>query len=429
LRDRRAPCGEEPADSDADGIAAIVHAALHGPAEVSAGATLMIRADIDVEDAVEELVVRVREVAGARYVPGSTSLDARALLDRAGMSPLAGGGLLLRSIPAGMRVTAAWTLLADPAVCDEALIVEATLAVDGREQSCEPIAVHVRGRDAFAAQPGGLPYHVDACVITAELPGAPPDATLVMESFEPPEADTLLDEPRRMIDSLSPSQTSLPCDEAFTFSSRLEADRLGEVARLLDADGGGLVPHVLALRSLLPDRETSDDPRIAAALDGMRHALRDVFDRLFVKLRIPGFDVVSDDVDDIVLRSALIGLFERLLDASPGSDRCDGAAVRITRERVRELLAAFADAPYGSPAMLRALVALMPTRCEFDPVLSAALARYACALDDVLARYEGVPLELFDDALARASDRALDDARTGLVVALRGRAAFAEVAC
>jgi hypothetical protein len=157
--------------------------------------------------------------------------------------------------------------------------------------------------------------------------------------------------------------------------------------------------------------------------------LRDVFDRLFVKLRIPGFDVVSDDVDDIVLRSAMIGLFERLLGATPGPGDCDGAVARITRERVRELLAAFADAPYGSPAMLRVLVALLPTRCECDPALSAALARYACALDDVLARYESVPLELFDDALARASDRALDDARAALVSALRGRAAFAELAC
>ena len=107
----------------------------------------------------------------------------------------------------------------------------------------------------------------------------------------------------------------------------------------------------------------------------------------------------------------------------------DGATVRITRERVRELLAALAGAPYGDPAVLRALVALLPTRCERDPLLSAALARYACAFDDVLARYDGVPLELFDDALARASDRALDDARAALAAALRGRAALTEVAC
>jgi hypothetical protein len=197
----------------------------------------------------------------------------------------------------------------------------------------------------------------------------------------------------------------------------------------LETAGGGLVAHIFALRSFFPDEETSGDPRVAAALDGVRCALGDVFDRLFVKLRIPGFDMASDDVDDVVLRSAMICLFERLLDASPGEDRCAGATVRITRGRVHELLAAFADAPHGAPAMLRALVALLPARCESDPWLGIAIARYACALDEVLARYESAPLEIFDDALARASDRALDDARAALAVALRGPAALAELTC
>src|SRR6202011_5958178 len=113
----------------------------------------------------------------------------------------------------------------------------------------------------------------------------------------------------------------------------------------------------LALRNLLPDGETSGHRGIASALDGVRCALNDVFDRLFVKLRIPGFDVASDDVDDVVLRSAMIALFERLLDAPGGGEHYGGATVRIARERVQELLAAFTDAPYGAPAMLRALVA------------------------------------------------------------------------
>ncbi|HWT06645.1 MAG TPA: hypothetical protein VN224_12865, partial [Xanthomonadales bacterium] len=396
---------------------AVVHAALHGPDEVSAGATFTMRVDIDVEDPVELLAVRVREAAGARYVPGSTSLDARSLLDRAGTSPLAGDGLLLRSISQGTRVTAAWTLLADPLLCDEALIVEAALDVDGEERPCEAIAVHVRGRDAFAAQPAGLPYHVDACVIDV---GSPAVASGVNRESNAIEA------------SLCSPQTSSTGDDAFTFELRFRPGRLDGIARLLDAAGSGLIANLLAVRMFLPDGETSGDLGVASALDGVRCVLHDVFDRLFVKLRIPGFAVASDDVDDVVLRSAMIGLFERLLGASPGDDRrggCDGVTVRITRERVRELLAAFADAPYGAPAMLRALVALLPTRCERDPALGTALARYAIALDDALARYEGVPLELFDDALARASDRVLDDARAALAAASSDRGAFAGLAC
>jgi hypothetical protein len=412
VRDRPAPCCDDAADADAARLPAVVHAALHGPDEVSAGAPFTVRADIDVEDPVEMLTVRVREVAGARYVPGSTSLDKRALLDRAGTAPLAGDGLLLRSVCAGTRVTAAWTLLADPLVCDEALIVEAVLDVDGEERECEAIAVRVRGRDAFAAQPAGLPYHVEACVVEVGSPAI---------AFDDSQCET---------PPVRPPQTSgNGDDDAFTFGLQLDAGRLDAVVRLLGAAGSGLVTHVLALRVFLPDGETSGDPDVASALDGVRCTLRDVLDRLFVKLRIPGFDVASDDVDDVVLRSAMIGLFERLHGAAPGDDRCEGATVRITRERVRELLTAFADAPYGAPAMLRALVALLPTRCEREPSLGTALARYAITLDDVLARYEGVPLELFDDALARASDRALDDARAALAAALRGCGALAELAC
>ena len=358
------------------------------------------------------LAVRVADVAGATYVCGSTSLDGRLLLDRAGTSPLAGAGLLLRNVPAGTRVTAAWTLLADPSVCDEALVVDAVLDVNGEERPFESVAVHARGRDSFVPQPGGLAYHVDACVVDA----ASPDAVAVLDAQPAgPTAD-------------SPEPFAIH-DDAFTFGLRLEPSRLHTAARLLDIVGNGLVAHLFALRSFFPDDETSGDPRVSAALDGVRCALHDVFDRLFVKLRIPGFDVAADDVDDVVLRSAMIGLFERLLDASPGDGRCDGATARITRGRVLELLVAFADAPHGAPAMLRALVALLPARCESDPLLGIAVARYACALDDVLARYDHAPLEIFDDALARGSDRALDDARAALAVELRGRTALAELTC
>lgn len=411
VRERCAPCDDEPPEFDAAGMPANVQAALHGPDEVSAGAPFTVSADIDVEDSVETLALRVRDVAGAAYVPGSTVLGGCAVLDRTGCSPLAGDGLLLRGVPAGTRVTAAWTLLADPSACDEALIVEAVLDIDGRERPCDAIAVHVRGRDAFAPQSAGLPYHVDACVIDAVSSVVAPDISGESRSIEAPDTGGFIAR-----------------DDAFTFGLRLDAGRLDEVARRLNA-AGGLVAHILALRMLLPDGETSGDPGVAAALDGVRFALGDVLDRLFVKLRIPGFAIASDDVDDVVLRSAMIGLFEKLLDAPPGDDRCDGASARITRERVRELLATFVDAPFGSPAMLRALVALLPAHCDFDPSLGAALARYAIALDDVLARYEGVPLELFDDALARASDRALDDAGMALTAALRGYAQFAELAC
>ena len=435
VRDLLATCCDDAADIDEETLPAVVHAALHGPEDVSAGAAFSLHLDIDVEDPVAALGVRVREVPGARYVCGSTSLDGRSLLDRSGSSPLAGDGLLLRNVPPGTRVTAVWTLLADPSVCDEALIVEAVLDVDRDARPCEAIAVRVRGRDAFAAQPAGLPYHVDACVVDAVAPvvvSAVASEVAGHRGADVPDVASFREDTNALpfeTSSLGPQHIGPSDDDAFTFGLRLAGARLDEIARTLRTAGSGLVAHVIALRALLPDGETSGDPRVASALDGVRCAVGDVLDRLFVKLRIPGFDVASDDVDDVVVRSAMTALFEQLLVAPPGEDRCDGATVRITRERVRELLTAFAGAPYGAPAMLRALAALLPTRCEGDPALGSAFARYAIALDDAFARYDGVPLELFDDALARASDRALDDARTALAAALSDRTAFAELTC
>ncbi|HEY0382810.1 MAG TPA: hypothetical protein VGC72_11460 [Candidatus Elarobacter sp.] len=443
VRDRREACCDDAA-SDAERMPAIVHSALHAPDEVSTGVPFAIRVDIDVEDAVETLVVRTPVVAGAAYVPGSTSLDGRRLVDRAGGSPLAGDGLALRSVPAGSRVTAGWTLIADPAVCDEALIVNAAFNVDREDRVCEPVAVTVRGRDAFAAQSAGFGYHVDALVIEKD----PPPAEPAPEEAETPASDprpaaTPLFLPTPPFVALTPSHAVTAGEpvegpplrrasgsDAFSFRLRVDSDRLDDVTRLLNGTtGNGLVPDLFALRAFFPDDESSDDSVVASALDRVRRALHDVLDRLFVKLRIPGFAIAADDVDDVELRHAMTELFERLLVASSGAERCDGATVRITRERIGELLAGIAGTPYGAPAALRALVAFVPTRCETDPALSAALARYSCALDDVLARYEGVPLELFDDALARASDRALDDARLALATTLHARAAFTEVAC
>jgi hypothetical protein len=193
-------------------------------------------------------------------------------------------------------------------------------------------------------------------------------------------------------------------DESRVFepSMRLDGERLSDVGRLfINARCEGLVRHLFVLRFFFPDA-VGAGADAEAVLDSVRGALRDVFDRLFVKLRIPGFDVSSDDLEDVELRQAAIALFERLSLFSAD-------AVRV--------LPLLGDAPYGSPNVLRALVGLLSVRCEEAPP------------DGVLARYEGLPLELFDDALAHLGDRALDDARDALVDELRPHVAPVALAC
>ena len=166
---------------------------------------------------------------------------------------------------------------------------------------------------------------------------------------------------------------------------------------------------MLALRALFP--ESGDDmaaPASHAELDEVGHALRDVFDRLFVKLRIPGFVVAADDLEDPRLREAILAL----------GDACAPEPGR----------AALANAPLGAPVALRALLAAIPAPLRDAPVDAAASA-YQRSMDGMLASYEDLPLAVFDEALARGRDAALDEARAVLLAAIDQHLATRAVAC
>jgi hypothetical protein len=67
------------------------------------------------------------------------------------------------------------------------------------------------------------------------------------------------------------------------------------------------------------------------------------------------------------------------------------------------------------------LTALLPTRCDDEPLLSATLRRYVRALDDAFAGCAELPREAYDRALAAGRHTSLDDARAALTAALRAR--------
>jgi len=366
---------ETETDDDAGGfgerVTPAVHAALRAPHEVVAGGPLAVRLDVDVEDPLDRLTIHVPELEAARYIAGSTSVGGCAILDGAGGSPLHGDGLVLRGVPPATRVTIGWSLLVGTAPV-ESLAIGVELDADGHRSALAPLAVRVRSADAFATRPSELTYHVDACALATQI--------------DAPEHGAAIDEP-------------LPDDKPAILpasSMRLQTPRWEDIARLLHGVRcGGLVLHVLALRAFFPESDDSGTGVASAARDAVGHALRDVFDRLFVKLRIPGFVVGAGDLEDGRLRRALIALVDP-----------DG-----TNERH----AALPGTPLGAPAALRTLLATIPLP-EGDAELGAAVEEYLRALDIALASYEALPLELFDDALARGRDAALDDARATLLV-------------
>jgi hypothetical protein len=412
-----------------------LHAALRAAEEIVAGTVVAVRLDADVEEALDRLVVRVPDVAGARYVPGSCSVGGCALIDGPAGSPLHGGGVVLRAIPAATRVTVCWSLLVDP-TATEALAIGAELDAGDRCYELAPLTVCVRRPSPFAARPASLAYHVEACAVPQHLDSgivARDDARDVArgdacdderdDSFETArsggagdgrrEGDRSGADDRGNADShggdrgfgLHDADPALPVMEPpsgdlVTPVAQVaqRAPRWDEIARLLQGvRSGGLVPHVLALRPFFPEALADPATPAQAAFDSAGHALRDVFDRLFVKLRIPGFAVAADDVEDARLRTALLALAEA--EAIPASR------------------AELAGVPLGAPVALRALVAAIPPPAGDTPAGRAAGA-YLRALDAMLASYADLPIAVFDEALARGREDALDDARRELLIAI-----------
>lgn len=400
-----------------DRLPAAFYARLGAPRDVVAGAAFAVRLEIDVEDSVDRLTIQVPAITGFRYAAGSASLDGRTLLDRcdsaaqASSSPLDGEGLILRDVPAGTRLTAEWSLIADEPLDDASL--RASVGADGEVRCVASAGIAVRERDVFAAQRAGLPYHVETCVvIPRSQDDIQPQAIAEVRTCAPL-GDAAEPLARETVEaSCSSRETPAP-----RYTLRLDRRRTEEIARLRHGtETDGLVGHLFALRFFFPDGDCAGNAGITAALQTLEPAVRDTFDRLYVKLRIPGFAVSSDDVEDRAVRDALLGLYETMLAAAPD-------------EGLRRTLAACAEASYGAPIVLRALVALIPRRCDDDPAFGDALAAYAALLDGALSRYQGLPLEIFDDALAHGRDGALDEAREQVFAALRASLAPLEVAC
>jgi hypothetical protein len=412
-----------------------VRAVLVAPSDVMAGAPFGVTLMVDAVDAMERLTIRVPAPRAAPYVAASTVLDGCVLLDRAGSSPLHGEGLTLHDLRGSTHLAVTWTMLAAAAADVLELELTASLDADGTSIRIEPVTVTLFAGAMFSVRPAGLPYHVDARAVdavrdVAQVAFGAHDGAERMDSalaatdhdsgisallrdigLGPPFRDAGLAMGRPQTGG-SPEGASSSEDEPGRpmFELRLDGDRVEEIARSMrGASANTLISHVVALRALLPCVEvrssTATDPAssndtgsIARALGEAVDATRDVFDRLFVKLRIPGFGVTASDLEDPAMRRALVVLFRTI-----GEDAS---------------IAAFAGAPLGSAETLRALVGLVPTRCNAEPLLGAALHFYASALDEALAHFSSTSGDFYELALARDAGFMLADARDAVASAL-----------
>ena len=383
-----------------------VSAQLHASAAARSGERLDVRLRITGAGAVQTLRVRPRPAAQAVYVAGSTGVNGHAVVDGVEGPPLfTRDGLALHDIPAGTFVEIAWSLL--PRTPGE-LIVAVDVDANGSSVEVEPLTVAIADAPPFGARPSGLPFHIDATTvgdfsITAPFAGEAavlpaPAATTGIDALpaapDPsgPEAWTLAPP-----DAHGDETSAFPASTlTVTAWLTLDAARAAAIVRVLrGARGPGMISHVPSLAVLFPNAIASGDEALDATFAGASEAIRGMYERLFVKLRIPGYDVTPTDLEDASTRHELLALFERLGRGSgePESalDTRAGVYVRVDRRRLLAARTALAEAPLGGPQTLAAIAALLP---RFGPG-DAAVA---------VGAYAGELATTFDAACAFSRD-------------------------
>jgi uncharacterized repeat protein (TIGR01451 family) len=203
------------------------------------------------------------------------------------------------------------------------------------------------------------------------------------------------------------------------------------VAFLEQSDYGGLVTHLFAIRTLLPNAFIDTNGNVAAALAAERESLRGVVDRLFIKMRMPRYALTGKDLEDRASRQALIELVEALRDAEPVDAAGPGDAAivlegELDTERLTRNLAALDADPLGSARPWVVLAEMLPSRFVRPPG-GDALETYRTLLIATFNNVAALPSEEFHRVLGGTQNAALDAAlgavRTSLRAALEASVA------
>jgi hypothetical protein len=360
-----------------------------------AGQRLDIRLRCVAAGALETLRIRPRPHSGAVYVAGSTSVNGYAIVDGVDGPPLLlGDGLALHDVPAGTVAEIAWSLL--PRTPGD-LLVSVEVEANGVPVELDDARVRIGDAVPFGARPNALPFHIDAATV-ADAPASPIE----------------LDLPA----TLPPSLPSAPSAGAtFVLQHALDDARIAAIRRVLRGSRGpGIVSHFPAIAVLLPTA-IGADPAVNVALGRATDAIRGVYERLFVKLRIPGYDVTPFDLEDNAARRELMGFYRRVAEHGPALPPYGSADLRVTI--TASLLAAtcdaLTDAPLGGPVTLAAIGALLPRGGVGD---LAPVGAYVDLLAAELAETRALTGDAFRSYVTGHRAPSLDAARDAALTAL-----------
>ena len=385
-----------------------VDAALIVAEAIRVGQRLDVRLRCAAAGALESLCVRPRPHSGAVYVAGSTTVNGYAIVDGVDGAPLLlGEGLALYDIPAATNVEIAWSLL--PRTPGDLLVA---VDVKANGAAVDVADAHVRIGDAmpFGPRPNALPFHIDAATVAD--PTAAPAA-----SPEAPAAPFDVRAEARLLERARATVPSLPAvGGTFVLQHALDPARIAAIHRvLIGSRGPGIVGHLPAIAVLLPTG-IGADPAVNDALDAAANAIRGVYERLFVKLRIPGYDVSPFDLEDNATRRELTAFF-RAACAGTALPPYGNAELRgtLTTSALLAFGDALIEAPLGGPVALAAIGALLPRGGDGELV---ALGAYVEALAAELAETRSLTHDAFAAYVTMHRSAGLDTARTAAVAAL-----------
>jgi hypothetical protein len=283
------------------------------------------------------LAVKVKRPDPITYVPGSTSINGRALLDHSGTSLLwSEQGLVLNEIAPGVEIHVQWFSIVN-APLPPGTIVQAKASisydhVSAYDIECAPVVV--RSAAIFSIAANDLPFAIASipALSTVHAESAPP-AELPMRRVSPLPAQnrTVAGTYFELPESIVP-----PLHLVTEFSQ----ERLDRTLRFLKGtDFRSLLTHFLVLRAFFPGI-ADGSPHLDTLLEETRGALRETLDRLFTYVRPERLEISVEHLENAPSREAVTRLFVGLGKEVPMSiaPQRSGIVRIVRRKRWRKLL-------------------------------------------------------------------------------------------
>jgi len=353
--------------------------------------------------------VRVERIDQLIYVPNSTTVNDVPVRDAGAFSALfSERGIVLSDVDPGIDAVIRWREVVHSA-CGSGVVIarSARIAYDGdRVETIESRELKVRGEPAFANAIAGLPFGLDG--MTGPSLGGGRALSSVGDRFVALPAASPVAIGNGNAGQAPPSEGAVETAIAF------DAPRLARTLRYLrETRFNAMVDHLFAIRAFFPDAVGSSD---AAALRDLYETLREMLDRLFIKLRLPNYVLAPRDVETPGLREKVRVL---AMNAKPGECPFEGNAVLSLRgsadvHELRVLSMRLTDAPMPSAIPWALLARLLPADV---PEIAKYRGLLIASLDDLAGVNETALLETLAHRRYPVVDSALERLREQLSAA------------